>query len=32
MPHHDPKLLDVAADVVVRFKEHDQYKGQAVAR
>ena len=30
-PWHDPKLLDIASDVVVRFKEHDQYKGEAGA-
>jgi hypothetical protein len=28
---HDPKLLEIAGDVVVRFKEHDQYKGEAGA-
>lgn len=30
-PRHDPKLLEIAGDVVVRFKEHDQYKGEAGA-
>ena len=30
-PLLDSNLLDVASDVVVRFKEHDQYKGEAGA-
>jgi hypothetical protein len=30
-PRDDPKLLDVGSDVVVRFKGHDSYKGEAGA-
>jgi hypothetical protein len=30
-PRDDPKLLDVGSDVVVRFKGHGSYKGEAGA-
>jgi hypothetical protein len=30
-PLHDPKLLDVGSDVVIRFKGHGSYKGEAGA-